>query len=280
MRPIIKNILFSLLMILFFGDAKAQNNLNVQISLTEIDFNYLNKGFWELASNGYMPREDLKMIKLYGAKHQQSEWYFMFHKVCKNGLDLGYVITGKPTSASAVVYNLFFLKQSSTIVTNHNNRTIDKLSILGVDKMFLFQSTTINKYNLDSECDRKRQNTQISKTFGDLYPILKTNLLEVVCESYKIEEEHNVLTAISTRNDKFLSSWEWDLENKPLLVNDIDKDGLMDYTIELFNAGGGCGGQIGRDERWTMFGSNPNGFVWTHLIPYRSTTGKWEKVGE
>ena len=127
-------------------------------------------------------------------------------------------------------------------------------------------------------CDLKSQNAQIPKTFELVYPLLKTNLLKVVCESYKIIEERNTLTVLSKETDMFLSSWEWDLKNKPLLVKDIDNDGLMDYTIELFNAGGGCGGQIGQEERWTLFGSNPKDFIWTHVIPYRSSTGKWQNV--
>ncbi len=126
--------------------------------------------------------------------------------------------------------------------------------------------------------DLKSQNAQIPKTFEVIYPLLKTNLLKLVCEPYKIVEDRNTLTVHSKENDMFLSSWEWDLKNKPLLVKDIDNDGLIDYTIELFNAGGGCGGQSGQEERWTMFGSSPNEFIWTHVIPYRSANGNWQKV--
>jgi len=127
-------------------------------------------------------------------------------------------------------------------------------------------------------CNLKSQNAQLPKTFEVVYPILKTNLLKVVCESYKIVEERNTLTALSKETGFPLSVWEWDLNNKPLLAKDIDNDGLMDYTIELFNAGGGCGGQIGQEERWTLFGSNPKDFIWTHVIPYRSSTGKWQNL--
>jgi hypothetical protein len=127
-------------------------------------------------------------------------------------------------------------------------------------------------------CDVKSQNAQMPKTFETIYPVLKSNLLKVVCESYKIVEERNTLKALSKETDLFLSSWEWDLKNSPLIAKDIDNDGLMDYTIELFNTGGGCGGQIGQQERWILFGSNPKEFIWTHIIPYRSTSGKWETV--
>jgi hypothetical protein len=113
--------------------------------------------------------------------------------------------------------------------------------------------------------------------FEQLYPYLKNSLIETVCEACRIEEENSSLHAYSIESDAFLSSWEWDLSNKPLLIEDIDNDGLIDYTIELFNAGGGCGGQIGESERWTLFGSRPNRFEWTHIIPYRSETGNWEK---
>jgi hypothetical protein len=115
-------------------------------------------------------------------------------------------------------------------------------------------------------------------TFKELYPKLKKSLLEFVCEAYTIKEEKNTLLAYSKESEGFLSSWEWDLNNKPLMVKDIDDDGLVDYTIELFNSGGGCGGQIGEEERWTLFGSKPNQFKCTHIIPYRSETGKWERV--
>ncbi len=126
--------------------------------------------------------------------------------------------------------------------------------------------------------DVKSQNTQIPKTFETIYPVLKTDLLKVVCEPYKIVEERNSLKALSKETDMLLSSWEWDLKNSPLLVKDIDNDGLIDYSIELFNTGGGCGGQISQQERWILFGSNPKEFIWTHVIPYRSTSGKWEIV--
>jgi hypothetical protein len=127
-------------------------------------------------------------------------------------------------------------------------------------------------------CDVKSQNAQMPKTFETIYPVLKSNLLKAVCESYKIVEERNTLKALSKETDMLLSSWEWDLKNSPLVAKDIDNDGLMDYTIELFNTGGGCGGQIGKEERWTLFGSSPNEFICTHVIPYRSATGDWQKV--
>ena len=114
--------------------------------------------------------------------------------------------------------------------------------------------------------------------FVKLYPILKKSLLGVVCESYVIKEESTMLQAISKEVDMNLSSWEWDLKNKPVVVKDIDNDGKLDYTIELINEGGGCGGNMGEEERWTLFGSKPDRFVWTHLIPYRSVSGKWEEI--
>jgi hypothetical protein len=149
-----KQCFFASLLFFLSSSAGAQGIANPQSSLSEIDFNYLNKGVWELNQNGYMPREDLKMVNLYGAKQQTTEWYFMCHKICKNGVDLGYVITGKPNSASTIVHNLFFLKQSSPIATAHNEKKIDNLSTLGLDRMFLFRSTTVDKYNLQTECPR------------------------------------------------------------------------------------------------------------------------------
>ncbi len=113
--------------------------------------------------------------------------------------------------------------------------------------------------------------------FKQLYPILKKSLLEIVCESYRIEEKINSLSAYSKESDSPLSSWSWDFNNQPLIIKDIDNDGLIDYTIEMINGGGGCGGQIEQSERWTLFGSKPDRFKWTHTIHYRSESGKWEK---
>ena len=113
--------------------------------------------------------------------------------------------------------------------------------------------------------------------FEQLYPILKKSLLKIVCESYRIEEKSNNLQAYSKESDMFLSSWSWDLNNNPLLIKDIDNDGLIDYTLELSNEGGGCGGQIGESERWTLFGSKPDRFKLTHTIPYRSERNIFEE---
>ena len=113
-------------------------------------------------------------------------------------------------------------------------------------------------------------------TWGQLYPILKNNLLESTCEpSVIFEENANSISLNSEESGYFLSSWEWDFVSRPLLIKDIDNDGLVDYTIEMSNVGGGCGGQIGEEERWTLFGSYPTNFIFTHLIPYRSETGEW-----
>jgi hypothetical protein len=113
-------------------------------------------------------------------------------------------------------------------------------------------------------------------TWVQLYPILKKSLLESTCEpSVIFEENTNGIGVNSEESDFFLSAWGWDFVSRPLLIKDIDNDGLIDYTIEMSNEGGGCGGQIGEEERWTLFGSDPTNFVFTHLIPYESETGDW-----
>ena len=113
-------------------------------------------------------------------------------------------------------------------------------------------------------------------TWGQLYPILKNNLLVSTCEpSVIFEENANSISLNSEESGYFLSSWEWDFVSRPLLIKDIDNDGLVDYTIEMSNAGGGCGGQIGEEERWTLFSSFPTNFIFTHYIPYESETGDW-----
>ena len=115
-------------------------------------------------------------------------------------------------------------------------------------------------------------------TWVQLYPILKKSLLESTCEPCILTDEgESFISVNSQESDFFLSSWVWDLVNRPLLIKDIDNDGLVDYTIEMSNEGGGCRGQIAEEERWTLFGSDPTNFIFTHRIPYRSETFEWEK---
>jgi uncharacterized coiled-coil protein SlyX len=70
-------------------------------------------------------------------------------------------------------------------------------------------------------------------SFDELYPILKKSLLEIVCESFTVEEGKNGLSVYSRETKMLLSTWEWNLTKKPLTVKDIDNDGRIDYTIEL-----------------------------------------------
>ena len=146
--------------------------------------------------------------------------------------------------------------------------------------------TSLKSTSENTDIQTKEKNTENEKLadksvldFDQLYPILKKGLLKQVCESYNAKDEKNRLKATSKETgNRFLSIWEWDFETSPLLVKDIDNDGLVDYTIELYNQGGGCGGNIGQQERWTLFGAKPDKFIWTHTIPYRSESGKWEKM--
>lgn len=116
------------------------------------DFNYLNKGVWELQKNGYEPRKDLKMILTYGAKQSSSNWYFMCHKVCLDSFYLGYVLTAKPSAESENVYNLFFLNRSYVFVDKHNMDMITKYPINSNQSMFLYRTTTTDLYKLDGKC--------------------------------------------------------------------------------------------------------------------------------
>lgn len=116
-------------------------------------------------------------------------------------------------------------------------------------------------------------------TWLQLYPILKKSLLESTCEPCILTEEGESFISVNSQESVhyYLSSWVWDLVNRPLLIEDIDNDGLVDYTIEMSNEGGGCGGQIAEEERWTLFSSDLTNFIFTHRIPYRSETFEWEK---
>jgi hypothetical protein len=101
-------------------------------------------------------------------------------------------------------------------------------------------------------------------TWEQLYPILKNNLLQTTCEPcYIAEETEKTLILNSTESDGFRSGW--DFNKNDLKIVDIDGDGLVDYTIKMFNSGGGCGGQVGFYETWTLFGSNPTNFVNTKV---------------
>jgi len=148
-----------------------------------------------------------------------------------------------------------------------------------IDTSLKSTSDTVNAQTKDRTPENEKLAEKPNLNFEQLYPILKKDLLKQVCEPYKIKEEKNRLEVTSKETEyRFLSSWEWDFKTSPLLIKDIDNDGLVDYTIELSNQGGGCGGNIGQQERWTLFGSKPDKFVWTHIIPYRSESGKWEKM--
>lgn len=169
----------------------------------------------------------------------------------------------------AILAFLYSCNSSDTSTVNNSTPYLQKSSETKVVKQ---------QDEVDTKVEEPKKEEKPALTFKDLYPKLKKSLLKVVCEDYSITEEKNSLSAFSKETKMFLSTWEWDLKNKPLLVKDIDKDGLVDYTIELTNAGGGCGGQIGEEERWTLFGSQPDLFEWTHIIPYRSESGKWKSL--
>ena len=72
--------------------------------------------------------------------------------------------------------------------------------------------------------DKKITNIPKNETilnFKQLYPILKKCLLEIVCESYRIEEDINSLSAYSKESDSSLSSWSWDFNNQPLKIKTL-----------------------------------------------------------
>lgn len=126
-------------------------NFSYSQELTVHDFKYLNKGIWELQKNGYEPRPDLKMILTYGAKEKNSNWYYMCHKVCKDSVYLGYVLTAKPSAASEVVFNLFFLDKYYEFIDKHNSDLINKVTF--DSRSFLKRATTTELYKLNNKCN-------------------------------------------------------------------------------------------------------------------------------
>ncbi len=162
------------------------------------------------------------------------------------------------------------------IVSCSQSNTTDGSKNVENKKLIEQDSSKIKNHVEVEETKKESSETKQVMSFQELYPKLKKALIKSTCEPCKTEEGKNSLTANSKESNMFLSTWTWD--PKTLKTKDIDDDGLVDYTIELLNEGGGCGGQVGIEERWTLFGSNQNKFVLTHHIPYRSSTGKWEKA--
>ena len=171
-----------------------------------------------------------------------------------------------------IIFLFSSCQQSNTTSTEKN--VVDKQ----IDTSLKSTSDKVDDQIKQKTLENEKLADKSNLNFDQLYPILKKSLLKQVCESYNAKDEKNRLEATSKETGMFLSSWEWDFKTQPLLVKDIDNDGLVDYTIELSNQGGGCGGQLGQQERWTLFGAKPEKFVWTHIIPYRSESGKWEKM--
>ncbi len=114
-------------------------------------------------------------------------------------------------------------------------------------------------------------------TWAQLYPILKKNLMKTTCEPCKVSEETDHSLTVNSRESDFMLSY-WSFDTNTLKIADIDGDGLVDYTIEMLDEGGGCGGNIGFYERWTLFGSNPTIFINTHVTTSESGNEKWVTV--
>ena len=133
-------------------------------------------------------------------------------------------------------------------------------------------------------CSNYNQPTQTlinNKQEDSLLSLLKASILEhQECKPFEVSENSSErLCLIDPTNDNPLACYDWNTRkinfNTPLFtVQDIDGDKLPDYTIELDNEGGGCGGQVLISERWTLF-SSKLAFIKTHYIPYRSQSNEW-----
>ena len=125
-------------------------------------------------------------------------------------------------------------------------------------------TSTNSNSNTDDFNTKIKNNKRL--TFTQLYPILRESLLREkdICDDYIVVEDTDInpsFFSVRTFDDSVtLSSWSWDLKNSPLVFEDLDKDGLLDYTIELYNQGDGCGGNDVQLEKWTLFGANPKKF--------------------
>jgi hypothetical protein len=167
-----------------------------------------------------------------------------------------------------------------TIVSCSNEQIKKELKVKNAS-----QNANTNSKENNSRGTIKQKNEEKKLDFNLLYPLLKKSLLKEICEiylPYKIDEQKNTLKVYSKESNIFVTSWMWDLHNNPIKNEDLDGDGMMDYTIELSNTGGGCGGQFYQKQRWTLFGSNMDFFVFTHAIDIQfngnGLEGRWFKV--
>ena len=148
-------ILFLTIALVFtVGRAVSQNGV-----LNQNDLNYLNKGYWELAKNGYEPRKDLVLYTTYSKKNTTSEWYFICNKICKDSVYVGYMLTGKPNANSPEIYNMLFINRPYDFVNSHNEAVLNKLaptwsSPVTSTKIFLYRASTVNLYNLNGKCSQ------------------------------------------------------------------------------------------------------------------------------
>jgi hypothetical protein len=173
------------------------------------------------------------------------------------------------------IFNLFSIVLITILVScGESNTNSNNNSTSPTNNQSPSQNPSVNNEN---EGDNQKEAAKQNLTWGQLYPILKKNLMGTTCEPCKVTEENeNSLTVNSRESDFILSYWSFD--KNTLKIADIDGDGLVDYTIEMLDEGAGCGGNLGFYERWTLFGSKPTIFINTHVTTIDSGNEKWVPV--
>lgn len=121
------------------------SKLGFSQAINQNDYNYLNKGYWEIAANGYTPRKDLTLTELsqHKLKVNNQEQLFIFNKVCKDSVFQGYIISAKKYDWKNEMYNYFLFNEKNSILEKHNKEVITELQKRGAEWFVaLFQVIT------------------------------------------------------------------------------------------------------------------------------------------
>jgi hypothetical protein len=107
-------------MMIFCASAYSQ-------TINQNDYNYLNKGYWQISANGFEPRKDLTLTELSTQKLKvgYGEKNYSTYKICKDSVFQGIIISTSTTyttdeSRDNSKYNLFMLTKQNPIIYKHN----------------------------------------------------------------------------------------------------------------------------------------------------------------
>jgi hypothetical protein len=129
----------------------------------------------------------------------------------------------------------------------------------------------------------ERENDELSKgektlSFDEIYPKLeKAFLIPDFCDPpVVIKKVKNGEATVLSKSGRWLCTYTWNPEG--IKVSDIDGDGLNDYTIEVFSAGGVCGGNQEDSCKYTLFSTKSDRFLRTH-VKADPPSNEWIELG-